>query len=104
MAKLVKPPLRINERWNELSENDAAVKWGGSAPTKKEPVVTETVIAKEKPQRKKRVVRKKTKQKSFRIGNLEQLKELATFYSVPEASIINFALGELVLAKLKKGF
>jgi len=89
------PPIKGNVKRGELTENDAAVQWGGSKPK------AETVIAKEKPQRKKRVVRKKTKQKSFSIKNLEQLKELSTACGVSEAAVVNFALARLAKEILK---
>ena len=92
MAKdLVIPEIKGNPRLGRESENDASVRYGGAKIYRK----SETVIANEKLSRKKRVVRKKTKQKSFSIKNLEQLKALATACGVSEAAVVNFALAKL---------
>lgn len=97
--ELVIPPIRGNPRRNNLTENDAAVQWGGSRVSK--PTETETVIAKEKTPRKKRVAKRKTKQKTFTIKNLELLKKLSEQLGMPQSSVLNLGLAKVANEFLK---
>jgi hypothetical protein len=92
MAKeLVIPPIKGNPRIGKETENDASVRYGGAKLYHK----TEAVIAKEKTPRKKRVAKRKTKQKTFTISNLEILKKLSERLGMPQASILNLGLAKV---------
>lgn len=93
--ELVIPPIKGNPRIGKETQNDASVKYGGAKLYHE----TETVIAKEKPQRKKRVARKKSKQKNFTIKNLELLKTMSEKLGISQSAVLNVAL-----AKLEKDF
>jgi hypothetical protein len=91
MAKeLVIPKIKGNPRLGKESENDASVRYGGAKIYSK----SETVIAKEKPQRKRRTAKRKTKQKSITIKNTELLKSVAIACGITETAVLNVALAK----------